>query len=149
MSSVYSQLKTARSVTLRYTRSFSVVCLMLLSQPVLAETLFVDQYQVEARIAITPEEQHKGLQGVRALGENEGMLFIFIQKQKVCMWMKDVPIDLDVGFFDENGRLIDVHQMKTQTRNTHCSPQEIKWALEMPGGWFEKRKLREGAQLRY
>lgn len=149
MSSVYSQLKTARSVTLRYARSFSVVCLMLLSQPVLAETLFVDQYQVEARIAITPEEQHKGLQGVRALGENEGMLFIFIQKQKVCMWMKDVPIDLDVGFFDENGRLIDMHQMKAQTRNTHCSPQEIKWALEMPGGWFEKRKLREGAQLRY
>lgn len=149
MSSVYSQLKTARLVTLRCARSFSVVCLMLLSQPVLAETLFVDQYQVEARIAITPEEQHKGLQGVRALGENEGMLFIFIQKQKVCMWMKDVPIDLDVGFFDENGRLIDVHQMKAQTRNTHCSPQEIKWALEMPGGWFEKRKLREGAQLRY
>ena len=88
MSSVYSQLKTARSVTLRYTRSFSVVCLMLFCQPVLAETLFIDQYRVEARVAITPEEQHKGLQGVQALGENEGMLFIFIQKQKVCMWMK-------------------------------------------------------------
>ena len=65
------------------------------------------------------------------------------------MWMKDVPIDLDVGFFDESGRLIAVRQMKAQTRNTHCSPQEIKWALEMPGGWYEKRKLREGAQLRY
>lgn len=76
------------------------------------------------------------------------MLFVFHPARQVCMWMKDVPIDLDVGFFNDKGQLIAVRHMKAQTENTHCSPRPIAWALEMKAGWFQKKRLTEGARLR-
>ena len=63
------------------------------------------------------------------------------------MWMKDVPIDLDVAFFDDKGFLVNIRHMKAQTQNTHCSIKPIRWALEMNSGWFDKNHISTGAQL--
>ena len=52
-----------------------------------------------------------------------------------------------VGFFDEKGLLMSVHQMKAQTENTHCSQRPAAWALEMKGGWFKENKIRKEAKL--
>lgn len=147
VSSVCSLLKTARSVTWRYARSFSLLIFFVTTSGVHAETLYLGNETIHAQVAITSQEQQKGLQGVEHLAENEGMLFVFNPPRKICMWMKDVPIDLDVGFFDENGKLIAVRHMKAQTQNTHCSPQPAKWALEMSGDWFQKKHITESMLL--
>ena len=110
--------------------------------------VYIYSYATNTDRAKSEAEQQRGLQGVEHLEKNQGMLFVFHPARQVCMWMKDVPIDLDVGFFNDKGQLIAVRHMKAQTENTHCSPRPIAWALEMKAGWFQKKRLTEGARLR-
>ena len=147
MSTVYSLLKTARAVTLSYARSFSFFSLCVLSSLSSAETLYIDNHQIEVEVATTEAQQQKGLRGRHFLKDNTGMLFVFNPSRTICMWMKDVPIDLDVAFFDEKAKLINIRHMKAQTQNTHCSIRPIRWALEMNSGWFNKNHISAGAQL--
>lgn len=152
MSTVYSLLKTARAVTLSYARSFSFFSLCVLSSLSSAETLYIDNHQIEVEVATTEvlfavELQWWRLQGRHFLKDNTGMLFVFNPSRTICMWMKDVPIDLDVAFFDEKAKLINIRHMKAQTQNTHCSIRPIRWALEMNSGWFNKNHISAGAQL--
>lgn len=149
MSSVLSLLKAARIVFKHYSRSFCIGFLtILLPATAMSETIYVDDQPVNVQVAKSEAEQQRGLQGVRHLEKNQGMLFVFHPARQVCMWMKDVPIDLDVGFFNDKGQLIAVRHMKAQTENTHCSPRPIAWALEMNAGWFQEKHLAEGAKLR-
>lgn len=145
-----SVLKTARQLTSRCSRSFCLSALLILTAAAAhAQTIFVNQTPVCVTFAATPQEQQKGLQGVSALDQNQGMLFVFKPARAICMWMKDVPIDLDVGFFNEKGTLFAIRRMKAQTETNHCSYREAAWALEVNAGWFEKNKLTEGAKLRF
>ena len=65
-------------------------------------------YKVEE--AKTEEQKRKGLQGVKSLPEDEGMLFYFDPPQEVSMWMKDVDIPLDIIFFNEDQEAIQVQE---------------------------------------
>ena len=59
-------------------------------------------------IARTDEEKQEGLQGVKKLPENEGMLFLF-DDEEVSFWMKDTKIPLDIIFINEELEVISVH----------------------------------------
>lgn len=148
VSSVCSLLETARTVIWCYARSFLFFfALCIAASNVNGEILYVGDHRVTVRLALTSQEQQKGLQGVTSLDEDEGMLFIFNPPRPVCMWMKEVPIDLDVGFFDKNDKLMTVRHMKAQTQDTHCSPSPAKWALEVSHGWFQKKRITKGTRL--
>ena len=147
MSTVNSLLKTAQAVMLNYLHSFSFFFFCFFCPLSSAETLYVNDLPLEVEIALTQAQQQKGLQGREHLNENTGMLFVFNPSKTVCMWMKNVPIDLDVGFFDEKGKLVSIRHMKAQTQNTHCSLRPIRWALEVNSGWFNKNRISAGAQL--
>jgi len=58
------------------------------------------QYKVEE--AKTEEERRKGLQGVKELPKDEGMLFYFDEPQEVSFYMKDTLIPLDIIFINED-----------------------------------------------
>lgn len=150
MSSVFTKLETARWLTDCCSRSFFITVLFFcLPIVAAAETLRINDEVLNVRLAVTQAQQMKGLQDVDSLAENEGMLFVFKPARSICMWMKNVPIDLDVGFFDETGKLIAVSRMKAQTEDNHCSPAPAAWALEMKGGWFKRKGIREGDFLRF
>ena len=99
-------------------------------------------------IAANYESRSIGLMHREALLENSGMLFIFPQDQVLKMWMLNVPIPLDVGFFDRQGRLINVHTMAVDGGETiHQSEAPARYALEMHAGWFARNNLASGALL--
>lgn len=50
----------------------------------------------KCRIAKTEEEKKKGLQGVKHLPVDEGMLFIWDDEDTREMWMKDCSLELDI-----------------------------------------------------
>lgn len=63
-------------------------------------------YNVE--VAITKEDKENGLQEIKNLPEDKGMLFDFEEPQKVSFWMKDTLIPLDIIFINEDGYVIQV-----------------------------------------
>lgn len=66
------------------------------------------EYNVE--LALTEDEQEKGLSNRKSINENSGMLFVFDEPQEVGIWMKDTLIPLDIVFINEELEVIRVYQ---------------------------------------
>lgn len=112
-----------------------------------AEKISVGNHEVDVTLAQTRQEQMKGLQGVSYLAEDHGMLFSFVPARKVCFWMKNTPIDLDVGFFNEKLELVQIEKMQANMLDLHCSKQPIRFALEVNRDWFTHHRISLGEKL--
>jgi uncharacterized membrane protein (UPF0127 family) len=99
---------------------------------------------VQAELAATQETRTRGLMFREKLGQNEGMVFHFPAPRQVCMWMKNTLIPLSVAFIGDDGRIINIEEMRPQTTNEHCSQQVARYALEMRQGWFKQRNIKAG-----
>ena len=99
---------------------------------------------IQAELASTPEARARGLMFREKLGQNEGMVFRFPAARQVCMWMKNTLIPLSVAFIGDDGRIINIEEMKPQTTDEHCSKQAARYALEMRQGWFSQRNIKPG-----
>ena len=58
------------------------------------------EYKVQE--AKTEEEKIKGLQGIKNLEDNQGMLFYFDPDKNISMWMDKTYIPLDIIFINED-----------------------------------------------
>ena len=56
-------------------------------------------------MAVTPEEQARGLMFRRELPDKQGMLFDFQREQPTSFWMKNTYISLDMIFIRADGRI--------------------------------------------
>ncbi len=99
-------------------------------------------------VANHPAARALGLQGREALAENAGMLFVYPRAKRLRFWMKDTPIDLDIGFFDDQGRLLEVLSMSAFHERPHyVSSAPAKYALEVNRGWFAANRISEHSRL--
>ncbi|WP_031405472.1 DUF192 domain-containing protein [Thiomonas sp. FB-Cd] len=111
-------------------------------------TLQAGMHLIQAEVARTSEERETGLMFRRELSGNHGMLFVFEDDRPVCMWMKNTLIPLTVAFIDDHGTITNTADMQPQTLDSHCAVQNVRFALEMPIGWFAKRGIKPGFTLR-
>lgn len=103
---------------------------------------------LRVEIADTSQRIARGLKYRSSLGPEEGMLFVFAKPAIRRFWMKDTRIDLDIGFFDSAGRLLNIAQMKAFDADTrHLSIAPAKYALEVNRGWFARHRVDPGALL--
>jgi len=105
--------------------------------------------KLSLRIAITDLERRQGLTGVRLdSNADAGMLFVYADSAQRAFWMRDVPADLSIGFFDANGQLLEMREMfANDTGTTYSHARAVKFALEMPPRWFEKNAVLAGEKL--
>lgn len=105
-------------------------------------------------IAESPDQHERGLMFRTKMGEDEGMLFIFKNTETRFFWMKNTLIDLAIGYFDAEMKLIDIKEMKSgkgvpdAALPSYASAQPAKYALEMNAGWFDKNKIKLGSKLK-
>ena len=57
-------------------------------------------------MAVTPEEQAKGLMFRKKLPEGQGMLFDFQSEKPATFWMKNTYVSLDMIFIRANGTIL-------------------------------------------
>ena len=110
--------------------------------------LSAGMHVVTAMVANRPDTRQVGLMFRREMAANDGMLFVFEQPSEQCFWMKNTLIPLSIAFLADDGRIVNVEQMKAQTLDGHCSKEPVRYALEMNEGWFAKKGLREGQKVR-
>lgn len=123
------------------------------AQPVLAEApmplteLTIGMYRIEAEVAANDPDRMRGLMQRKAMPVNHGMLFVFAESQRYCMWMKNTLLPLSVAFLDDDGRILNIADMKPQTEDNHCAAKPARYALEMNHGWFRQKGMGAGTQI--
>ena len=83
------------------------------------------------------------------LRTDRGMLFEYQHRAHRNFWMKNCRIPIDLAYIRE-GKIEQIHTMEAQFGAAHQhlrwypSQAAIKFALEMPAGWFERAGVRVG-----
>jgi len=109
--------------------------------------LSAGMYQIDAQVALTPEQRAIGLMFRREMPQHEGMLFVFEQPAGQCFWMKNTLLPLTAAFVADDGTIVNLADMKPQTTDSHCSAKPVRYVLEMNRGWFAKRGIKAGSKL--
>jgi len=90
-------------------------------------------------IASTPQELSRGLMHQDPLKSNEGALFVYPKPVDGRFWNKNVSFPIDVGFFDEDKRLIDVRRLEAGQEEAVGSSKPFQFVLEAPEGYFRNK----------
>jgi len=110
--------------------------------------LSINGVSLEAQIVITAPEQQRGLMYRESLPPESGMLFPYPVVRQMSFWMANTPLPLDIGFFDSEGVLLEIHRMVPyDTKRTISRSSDVQYALEMSSGWFSGKELFPGVKL--
>lgn len=112
-----------------------------------AINLQAGMHVIRAQVAQTPEQRSTGLMHRKEMPANEGMLFVFEAPGQQCFWMKNTLLPLSIAFIADDGRVVNIEEMKPQTLQSHCSKEPVRYVLEMNQGWFAKRGIKAGTKL--
>jgi uncharacterized membrane protein (UPF0127 family) len=110
-------------------------------------------HRLTAYIADSDQKREEGLMYIEKLSRDEGMLFVFERESVLTFWMKNTLIPLSIGFFDHEGKLIDIKEMSVAASMlsdhlpTYQSRGPAVFALEMNKNWFTRNKIKLGARL--
>ena len=102
---------------------------------------------IDAEVASNQKNRMQGLMHRRAMQANEGMLFVFTQEERHCMWMRNTFLPLSVAFLDANGLILNIEDMEPQTEDNHCAAAPARFALEMNKGWFAGKGIKPGQRI--
>ncbi|MGN6628953.1 MAG: DUF192 domain-containing protein [Candidatus Nitrosocosmicus sp.] len=61
-------------------------------------------------LAITPDQQAKGLSIKNSLNDSEGMLFPFDKPGDYSFWMKDMKFPIDILWIDTNNKIVHIEK---------------------------------------
>ena len=110
--------------------------------PVIA--LQIGHETIQTEVASTPASQQLGLMFRKSMPNDAGMLFVFDQKAGHCFWMRNTELPLAIAFIDDDGKIVNIDEMKPQTDDNHCPSRAVRYALEMITGWFSPHQIAAG-----
>jgi len=109
--------------------------------------LSAGMHQIDAQVALTPEQREIGLMFRKEMPQHEGMLFVFERPAVQCFWMMNTLLPLTAAFVADDGTIVTLADMKPMTTDSHCSDKPVRYVLEMNQGWFAKKGLKAGYKL--
>jgi uncharacterized protein len=99
-------------------------------------------------MAVTPEEQAKGLMFRRELPEGQGMLFDFHQEQPATFWMKNTYVSLDMIFIRGDGRILRIAENTVPLSEALVpSGGPVRAVLEVVAGTARKLGIAPGDRV--
>lgn len=94
------------------------------------KTVEIHNKKYQVKIAESEQDKINGLQGVKELPTNEGMLFVYDEPQTVGFWMKDTEIPLDIIFINDDCEVLSIY--KGQPFNENIAEEDnVKYVLEL------------------
>jgi len=129
---------------------FAVLCFTGCGKSKLAKTDLVitrndsSTIVVKAEIARTDAERNFGYMERKNIPDGTGMIFIFEQDQQLSFWMKNTPHPLSIAYIDSKGKIRDIFDMTPYSLSSIVSTSSVRYALEVPQGWFKKNNIKTG-----
>ena len=99
-------------------------------------------------MAVTPEEQARGLMFRRELPEMQGMLFDFHREQPTSFWMKNTYVPLDMIFIRADGRILNIAENTVPLSEALVSSSgPVRAVLEVVAGTSKKLGIAAGDRV--
>ena len=102
---------------------------------------------ITVELARSVRELTKGYMGRKNIPEGTGMLFIFKKDEKLSFWMKNTPTALSIAFISSSGVIHEIYDMKPFNTASVESTVSVRYALEVPQGWFAKNNIGPGSTI--
>ena len=80
----------------------------------------------------------------KTIPDGTGMIFVFEQDQILSFYMKNTPHPLSIAYIDSHGKIRDIFDMKPFSLASIISTSSVRYALEVPQGWFDKNGIKKG-----
>jgi uncharacterized membrane protein (UPF0127 family) len=114
--------------------------------------VIVNNFELIADLAITNDQQIKGLDVKDQLKENEGMLFVEKQPAKYDFWMRGMKFPIDIIWLDSNRTVIHIeHNLQPCVSDLECplhSPdKDALYILETVAGFSQKHNVETGTHM--
>ena len=95
-------------------------------------------------------EQLQGLMHRKSLREDQGMLFVYQQDQRVQFWTKNVQFPIDMLFLDRCGTILSIRKNVPADNSDFISPDHpVRGVLEILGGSADRHDIEIGDKLIY
>ncbi len=103
---------------------------------------------VSVELALTREEQARGLMYRTELAEDAGMLFVFDREEPRRFWMSNTPIPLDILFIRSDATIATIAARTTPYSERQIpSRVPVRYVLEVPGGWSDRHGVKTGDRV--
>ncbi len=104
----------------------------------------IGNQKLQLEIANNASPRALGLSGRESLEDGSGMLFVFPEVGKYGFWMKDMNFPIDIIWINNEMRVVGVEKNIAPDTypDSFYPPGDIKYALEVPGGYFDKYSLK-------
>ena len=99
---------------------------------------------VKAEVAEKEEDRNHGFMERKNIPDGTGMLFVFDRDQILSFWMKNTPHPLSIAYIDSRGKIRNIYNMTPFSLTPIKSTSSVRYALEVPQGWFEKENINVG-----
>jgi len=102
---------------------------------------------INTELAETPEKRSKGLMFREALGEEEGMLFVFETPAIHPFWMKNTLIPLDMIWIDSGKKVVHVETAvpcTTMSCGSYTPSAPALYVVEANAGFVESNGIEVG-----
>ncbi len=100
-------------------------------------------------VAKTPKQRERGLMYRKHLDSNRGMLFVFDRDERLTFWMKNTYIPLSIAFLSEDGKILQIENMKPLSEKIIESRHYARYALELAQGSFKRVGAKVGDYVRF
>lgn len=102
---------------------------------------------VKAEIADSQESRQRGFMFRKNIPDGTGMLFVFENDQILQFWMKNTPHPLSIAYISSDGSIRDIFDMTPYSLSNVTSTGYVRYALEVPQGWFKKSGVAVGDRV--
>lgn len=111
--------------------------------------LWLGSRELDAEVAMTPEQITAGMMHRTNMLENEAMLFVFSQKLRPAFWMKNTLVPLSLAYIDPSGSILEIHDLKPLDETpVQASSDQIQFVLETTRGWFQRNGVSTNMMVR-
>ncbi|MEN6363541.1 MAG: DUF192 domain-containing protein [Rectinema sp.] len=102
---------------------------------------------VKAEVAATELERNRGLMFRKSLADGKGMLFVFDKDERISFWMKNTSLPLSLAYLSSDGVITQILDLKPFSQEARQSERSVRYALEVPQGWFAKQGIAVGDKV--
>jgi len=100
-----------------------------------------------AEVADSDSERERGLMFRKELADGSGMLFVFASDQRLAFWMKNTQLPLSIAWIESDGTIGGIQDMTPFSLAPVESTRFVRFALEVPQGWFARSGVQVGDRV--